>query len=170
MHIQLRYDRQKSIEFLLYVSARCSDMYTALKILYFADKDHLSNYGRLMCDEAYDALKHGPVPIGAYEILRMAKGESSFPPETEVTSALRVSEDNKIEPLRDCNDDLMSESERESLDRCIEQYGAMSFDELKRQSHDAAYEAASGDDRMPTCEIVNSLPDGELIWDYLIGE
>lgn len=171
MDVKLRFDRQKCVELILYVSSRCPDMYKLLKILYFADKEHLNEYGRLMCDDNYEAMKHGPVPIGAYEILRMAKGDSVFPPETDVTSAITVSEDNSVKPSRDYNDELISESEIECLDLSIEKYGEMSFQELKELSHqDEAYRSASEDDKMPIREIVMSLPDGQDVWDYLTGE
>ena len=45
---RLRLDPRKALEVLLYVVRSCHDMYTALKVIYFADRLHLERYGRLI--------------------------------------------------------------------------------------------------------------------------
>lgn len=50
-----------------------TDLHTMLKSCYFADKDHLNQYGRPIFGATYRAMRFGPVPLEIYE---MAKGES----------------------------------------------------------------------------------------------
>lgn len=48
MGIVFKFDAEKAVEVLLYIAEKCPDVYKALKVLYFADKDHLAQYGRLI--------------------------------------------------------------------------------------------------------------------------
>jgi hypothetical protein len=46
------------------------DFHTVLKVLFFADVNHLNNYGRPIVGDDYVALPHGPVPQTTYDILK----------------------------------------------------------------------------------------------------
>jgi hypothetical protein len=46
-----KFDAEKTIETLLYITAQVHNTYNALKVLYFADKDHLTRYGRLISND-----------------------------------------------------------------------------------------------------------------------
>lgn len=167
MSIRPIFDAEKAIEVLLYITKRCPDTYTALKVLYFADKDHLSKYGRLICDDTYMAMAKGPVPSGVYNLIKYVRGDSfywDFP----VPDVFTVQDDYTISPKRKANLDLLSESEMECLDKAIEEYGHLSFDELVALSHDDdAHKSSDRNDRIPIEAIVKSLQNGELLLDYL---
>jgi hypothetical protein len=60
-----RFDAHKALEVILYVAGSVPDMYRALKVLYFADREHLGRYGRLICGDTYVAMRLGPVPSGS---------------------------------------------------------------------------------------------------------
>ena len=70
------FDPEKGIEVLLYIADKTKDIYKILKILYFADKLHLSKYGRFISGDYYIAMKHGPVPSRSYDIIKIARGEN----------------------------------------------------------------------------------------------
>jgi uncharacterized phage-associated protein len=156
----------KAIEVLLYITQRQQDMYTALKVLYFADKAHLSQYGRFICGESYVAMSHGPVPSGTYDIIKYVRGDGWCLSNNAAQACFRVS-DNQIAPLRDPNLDMLSASDIECLDAAIEHYGHLSFSELRRQSHDKAYQSADKNDFISVESIAQSLPDGDLLLEYL---
>ncbi|MEK7221817.1 MAG: Panacea domain-containing protein, partial [Nitrospirota bacterium] len=61
-----RFDPDKAIQAILFVarSITGATFHQISKIIYFADKDHLQKYGRLICGDSYVAMKHGPVPSG----------------------------------------------------------------------------------------------------------
>lgn len=42
------------------------DYIKLFKILYFAQRDHLAKYGKVIVDDSFRALKHGPVPTYTY--------------------------------------------------------------------------------------------------------
>lgn len=54
------------------------DLHTLLKSCYFADKQHLNEFGRPIFGATYRAMRFGPVPLEIYE---MAKGEALWLPE-----------------------------------------------------------------------------------------
>src|SRR2546425_8378444 len=66
-----RFDAEKGLEVLLYVSNRIANknIYWVLKAPYFADKYHLEAGGRFICGDHYIAMKSGPVPSGLYDIV-----------------------------------------------------------------------------------------------------
>lgn len=166
MSIRRRFDTEKAIEVLLFIAERSSNMYHALKILYFADLDHLAKYGRLICNDNYIAMNNGPVPSGVYDLVKYARGDGYSCQNIDIINALNV-RGYKLIPVRSANLDLLSESEIECLDAAIAQYGNMSFGELKRRSHDAAYKAADENDFIPIEAIVGMLPDSESLLKYL---
>ena len=155
MSILGQFNKEKAIELLLYVTRRCSDMYTALKVIYFADKDHLSKYGRSISCDRYVAMRHGPVPSGLYDMIKDVRDNHIEP------TAFRIENGNKIYPLREPELDLLSETDIEILDESMEQYGSMSFSKLKRQSHDAAHKAADQNDFIPAEAFIKSVPGGD---------
>jgi uncharacterized phage-associated protein len=161
---------EKAIEVLLYVAERVPDTYTALKILYFADKDHLAKYGRLISGDSYVAMRLGPVPSGTYDLVKHVRGNGfcwiDMPiPISEVFS---VQEDHTIILHRKANCDLLSESDIECLDAAIEKYGHLSFGQLKRISHnDDAWKRSDQNDFIQLETIAKTLPDGDLLVDYL---
>jgi len=164
-----RFDLRKAIESILYVAQRNSDTYTILKILYFADKKHFARYGRSIYGDIYVAMRHGPVPSGAYDIIKYIRGDGGFYRPELGEKPFEV-EDNDILPLRPANTAFLSESEIECLDDAIEQYGSLSFKELRGLSHsDPAYMESDENDIIPVEKIVENLPNGEVLLDYLRG-
>ena len=51
------------------------DYIKLFKILYFAQQDHLVRYGKVIVDESFRAVKHGPVPTYTYKALQIAEGK-----------------------------------------------------------------------------------------------
>ena len=161
-----KFDIEKTIEVILYIAQRCPDMYTALKVLYFADKEHLAKYGRLISGDTYVAMSHGPVPSGAYDLVKYARKDGVLWTNIPLDKAFTV-RGNNIVPLREANTDYLSESDIESLNSAIEKYGTLSFSKLRQLSHDNAYKAADRNDFISLDAIAGTLPGGDLLTDYL---
>lgn len=169
MSIRYRFDAEKAIEVLLYVAQRCPDMYTALKVLYFADKRHLARYGRFICGDRYVAMSHGPVPSNIYDLVKYVRGDGFCVTDLPVHEAFRM-EGYSIVPLRAPRLDLLSESDVECLTSAIEELGHLHFLELQKRSHrEQAFQEADRNDFMSVEGIARSLPDGELLLDYLLN-
>ena len=165
--IKQRLDRQKAVEVLLYVTKSVANMYSALKVLYFADRRHLAKYGRLIYGDGYVAMSHGPVPSAAYDIIKAARGDGFCPIPAASQEFFRVDEHHHITALRAPDLDQLSESDRECLDTAIREYGHLEFNTLKEKSHDQAFLSADQNDFIPIEAIVSSLPEPDLLLDYL---
>lgn len=164
----LKFDAEKTIEVILYVSklAPVPDIYHVLKIMYFSDKEHLQEYGRLICNDSYIAMLHGPVPSGAYDIVKSVRGDGYSRAESKAKESFQVLDD-KIFPSRDANQALLSESEEKCLNDAIKTYGALSFDKLRKLSHDKAFKSVDQNDRISIEAIAETLKDGRLIIEHL---
>lgn len=130
------FDRQSAIETILYLASHSKKptFHRISKLLYFADRDHLSRYGRLICGDHYVAMKHGPVPSGVYDILKYIQGTgtNAFP---EAKDAFTIHDIYRVVALRQPDLEWLSDSDIECLDRSIAEYGEKSFDELTDISH-----------------------------------
>lgn len=167
MSLRDQFDAEKAIEVLLYVAAKCPDTYTALKVLYFADKAHLAQYGRLICGDIYVAMDHGPVPSGAYDLVKYARGDSFCWANVPVADAFCV-QGYAIIPKRAADLEWLSESDIECLDAAIAEYGHLSFLQLRQISHrDPAFKESDHNSLIPLDAIVRSLPNSRALLDYL---
>ena len=166
MSIRYKFNAEKAIEVLLYIAEKSNNIYNVLKVLYFADKEHLAKYGRLICGDSYVAMSHGPVPSGAYDLIKYARGDGFCQTDVPITGVFTI-QGRTIVPRRKANLDLLSESDMECLDAAIGRYGDLPFSQLKRLSHDKAYEAADENDFIPLEAIVRTLPNGDLLLDYI---
>lgn len=161
-----RFDAEKAVEVILYIAHTSPNMYNALKVLYFADKDHLSKHGRQLCGDQYVAMSHGPVPSGAYDLVKYARGDGCMFVDLPLEEAFHLERYN-ITPHREPNLELLSESDIECLDAAIEHYGHLPFGELKKLSHDDAFKSADENDFISLEVIIDTLDDGELLLEYL---
>lgn len=116
------------------------------KVFFFADREHLLDWGRPISGDRYVAMEHGPVPSGIYNLV---KNDFGMPDELLDLMRDRIlfeSEHNKIHLF--ANDEkldfsALSGSDMEYLADLLTTYGNMSFGKLREISHrDAAYEAA----------------------------
>ncbi len=166
MSIRRRPNITKALQVLLYVTREVPDMYRALKVIYFADKQHLQEYGRFIYGDYYAALQHGPVPSLAYDIVKQVRGDGSYvAPGAEEYLSMNGTD---IIAHRDPDIDLLSESDVECLDEAIEQYGNMSFPQLREISHeDEAFQSADQNGFMSLVTVAKSLPNSDELLEYL---
>lgn len=129
----------KYIEVALYILEKTKgvDLYHLFKIMYFADRAHLAEWGCRITDDNYHALPHGPVPTKLYDeikngvlknCIRNAGGDAS----------------NFLLAKRSPDMNYLSVSNIEALDLSIKENVNLSFNQLISKSHDSAYNEASG--------------------------
>lgn len=165
----LRFDSEKAIEMILYVAARLpqpSRFYIA-KIFYFADQQHLNDYGRFLCDDQYVAMKNGPVPSNIYDILKGVAGEARA---TDHAKASLSVEGRTVTGLRAPMLDQLSPSEIECLDAAIATYGACKFGELSEKSHDSAWQSADENDFISVEDLLNLTQKPAQTREYWLGQ
>lgn len=169
--LKTSFNALKALAAILYVACRHKDVsfHTLSKVLYFADRESLHQYGRTICGDSYIAMKHGPVPSGVYDMLKAVRGDDQ-PWHSEYKRFCQAFEVNgRYSIVAKAEPDLryLSKSDRECLDQAIEQYGQMSFGRLTQASHDKAWKAADENDAITLETIVQTLPDGEALMEHL---
>jgi len=140
MGIIHHFDKEKAIESILFIAERDKDLYRIMKLFYLADKLHLQRYGRLIAGDIYFAMKSGPVPSESYDLLKKVKGYQGK--KHGITDLGFLLNYYTVKPQRDFDPDLLSESEMECLTDTMNEYGHLSSADLKKASHDEAYEKA----------------------------
>ena len=167
-----QFEADKALEAILYTAVSIPEpsYHSISKILYFADQRHLSEVGRLLFGDSYVAMKHGPVPSGAYDMMKWAKspdlgGHRGIP--ERITGALRIANNHHVTPLRKPDLGYLSRTDREALDWSIAKYGEKSFDELTAASHDAAWESAAENEFVELAAIVAMQPNADELAEHL---
>jgi uncharacterized phage-associated protein len=146
-----------------------ANVYNVLKCLWFADRDHLERFGRQIYGETYFAPEHGPVPSGAYDIVKYVAGrlklwDLHFPEALECVEANAT----EIAAKRRPDLDLLSKSEIACLTEAARKYGGLSFRELKALSHQSeAFKNADLNGEISLTDVVNELPSGQAVLEHM---
>jgi len=117
--------------------------YDIVKSLFFADRSHLNRYGRLITNDNYIAMKHGPVPSLGYDLLKSDDvvlndfGISELPwTMSKGKKGVNYFSDSQIKDF----DELLSESDQEALDSAVTTVSSLSFGQIRKLTHeDNAY-------------------------------
>ena len=169
--VNLNRKYRKALESLVYIANKDHRQYWILKTIYFADKIHLKRYGRQIFEDSYRAMKQGPVPSLAYDIVKAVRGDGWFVfDKPSPKTALQVPDRYTILPLRGPEAQLLSQSDVECIDYAYNQVKDLSFSELKRLSHDEAYKAVDEDEEMTIESIIGTLANSDEIIDYRRGD
>lgn len=135
--------KEKILELLLYLAHKRpnADQYQTVKFFYLADKAHLNRYGRPITYEQYWALPYGPV---ASNTLNLLKGNQSalraFGLKSVDELPVKLEKLDKIifvsSPRRPVNYDVFSKSDIAVFDEVLKEFGAKSFNELYKLTHE----------------------------------
>ncbi|MBB2951966.1 Panacea domain-containing protein [Sphingobacterium sp. JUb56] len=140
--MNFKIDRSKSINSMLYIIGILqdrgidSDIHKVMKLMYFADREHLVTYGFPITGDTYLKLQYGPVP-----------SFSNYVANDEITDFKGIiSRSGKIlnKNVEPDLDDL-SESEIECLENSVKTFSSYNFTELTDISHDFAYNTSEWD-------------------------
>lgn len=170
----IQFRPEQALELILYVVKRLPhpSFHSVSKVLYFADRQHLSRYGSLLSGDTYVAMRYGPVPSGIYNLLKAAAGRRELLIPAHwfelVSHALTVEGKHRLKALRDENPDAISTAQRVCLDVSIKENGRLGFERLIRKSHDAAWKSADQNEMMELAEIAKTLPNGKEVLPYLV--
>jgi uncharacterized phage-associated protein len=168
------YDPEKVVHSLVYIAQKLGgvvDTYKALKIVFFADKRHLERYGRLIFGDTYIAMDHGPVPSGAYDVVKYVRGTAVWcKPHPLAKKALQAKGMNII-PLIEADLDVFSDSDLMCLDEAIEECRHLAFKELRKKSHeDPAFKKSNTNSEITIEAIAGTLSNGAAILEYVHGQ
>ena len=172
VHIK-HFDRDKALEAILFIagSLRNPTFHSISKMFYLSDKLHLQKYGRLICGDRYVAMEYGPVPSAVYGMMKVAAKDESKSIDVDwdeiIQEALDVRQGREIIAKRECDIDMLAESEIECIRQTIAKYGSMSFGQLTDITHDSAWNATDDNQPIPLEAIVATLPNAAEVAGYL---
>ena len=145
--MNVQFDKIKTLNALLYVANRVQrrDFHKIFKIIYFADRQHLADWGRPITGDTYIAMDAGPVPSRLYDMLKMVRGDSYLPDTEGLGGYFQVENWMYVRPLKDADLNKLSANEQEALSEAIQKYAGLSYDEIKEKSHDVAWRSTARD-------------------------
>ena len=145
--MNVQFDKEKTLNALLYVANRVQrkDFHKIFKIIYFADRQHLADWGRPITGDTYIAMEAGPVPSRLYDMMKIVRGDSYMPDSEGLGKYFQIDNWMYVNPLVDADPNKLSSNELEVLDACIAKYSSLSYDEIKEKSHDVAWRSTARD-------------------------
>lgn len=165
------FNKDVAMNAILYIAeniGKKKDMHKIFKTLYFADKYHLSEYGRSITGDNYIAMDYGPVPSKIADIFKAVRGDSYFPA-GDLEKYFRFVNRYIIEPKLKADMDYLSESDIECLDKAIDYCKDKSFKDLTSASHDYAWQSTTKNERMDVGDILRECGDSEEYIEYING-
>lgn len=140
-----QFDADKAIAAISFlVRETNATMYSVLKMLYLADKAHLEQHGRFITGDHYVAMKQGPVPSCAYNMIKHVRGEDCRRQGDEVATKY-LSCDPKTHEIaikKMPSLDELSESDVECLTEIAGIYRRVGPWAVRDMAHDGAWEKA----------------------------
>jgi len=128
------------------------DIHKVFKILYFADRYHLVNYGRSITKDTYHAMDFGGVPSEIYDVFKIVRGDrKAYSELVGFEGSFKFISKMEVTPIEKPDLDELSASEIESLDKSIKENKDLNFSQLKEKSHDKAWK-----------EAYNNMPDSPI--------
>lgn len=134
--IHFRNNASKSLEVILWFAQKRPgiDFHAILKLLFFADKEHLNQHGRPIVGGAYNALPYGPVSQPTYDILKRdplaleVLGVHEDPP-------FVVKGNYCVHGTRGPDLRKLSRTDLQALEKVWAEYGKLGFNALTEESH-----------------------------------
>ena len=145
------------------------DIHKVFKILYFADKEHLANYGRPITGDVYIAMKHGPVPSFIYDVIKARRGDGCYSEDfKEIFNAIDIISQYTVSAKEKSDLEELSKSDLDCLLKAIKENESINFSELTEKSHDKAWDASDRDDIIDTIEIAKAGGANKEMIKYII--
>ena len=150
MPVRFAFQFSKAHAAFLYLASKGLPEFTkgkACKLLFLADKHHLVRNGRPVTGDRYAAMEHGPVPSQMKNLLdEVEKGSPVSAESITLASSLQLDRSfqyPRITATKQPDLEELSESDIESLEAVIRQFGQKTFTELRAITHEMpAYDRA----------------------------
>lgn len=141
--IHFKFDAEKLVQALAFFASRgVNDLDTlkAVKLLYFADREHLLKYGRTIIGDDYYCMKNGPIPTNALSQIQDAVSANPTGDHDalfdEYFTIDRAPAYPRLVPRKDPDMDVFSATDVEVLTNVVEKYGDKSAWTLRNLTHD----------------------------------
>lgn len=170
-----QFNLEVALEAILYLISKGKPLtrYYLLKMIYYADRKHLFDYGAPITGDSFYAMEHGPVPSRAYDLVKVVTGEENrFIDQNVQQNAIETfgynAENQRLFQKRQPNLDYLSPSALESLDWAFNHLQNKSFGEIKEETHKhSGYRNLDVNDQMSYWDIILDSDNAEALREYL---
>lgn len=153
---------------LLYILKNCKDkrdVYSIVKTAYYAQREHFVEYGTPLYRDSIIAMKFGPVPSVIYNVLRLARGDSSVLAYSNCDLGIAQSgirfENEDFYPIAEPDLDYLSESDIKCLNDAIDKVSSMDFSMIVNDTHEAEWKRVfNGRSKNKVMNNLNIAKDG----------
>lgn len=150
----MQFDPRKAIAAIGYIAQQTgAELYYVMKMLYLADKKHLSKYGRTIAGDEYAAMSKGPVPKNSYDLCKFLRGERRYYDRMpDAKKFIELSSDHQFKLLEEPEISQLSRSDIRCLDEISKIYDSgrgrrKIFDDSHDEVWKAAWDAAQARDQ-----------------------
>lgn len=152
------FNLEKSLQAVLYVAngLQRKDFHKIFKILYFADREHVSKCGRFITGDTYVRMEYGPVPSSIYNLLK----HNEYPNLFNIKGYI-------VTPKTEADTSYLSASDVHELDDAIERYGSLDMSVLTELSHGFAWNSAAKNGYMSVENILKESGNDKEYIDYI---
>ncbi|MFK7030681.1 Panacea domain-containing protein [Flavobacterium oreochromis] len=143
------------------------DFHKIFKILYFSDRDHISEYGRSITGDTYIAMQDGPVPSKIYDILKSVRGDGYFKDNGKFSKLFEIEKWDLVFPKEEPNLKSLSKTDIEMINNALSKYGDLTWDEVREKSHDYAWSNTALNTPISIDNLVFETGNNEDYLDYI---
>lgn len=137
MTVMGNFSEDKALAAILFLANREGkiDLYALLKTIYYADKNHLHDWGRTITGDGYAKMDCGPVPSKTYYMLKSVRGDGFWRTRKNLKRFFEFLDNNTIKPLAKPDIKKLSETDLKALQESFNIRGRKSFKELYDEAH-----------------------------------
>lgn len=138
MKMLLEFDYKKATQAINYLTKREGgkiDKLKLIKLIYLAERYHLRRYGRPVVNDAYFAMRLGPVASSVKDITDFSSYLDTEEKEYASKYLTRGVQDDTIVSIADTDNDIFSKSELEALDFAYGEFGDCAASVLVNITH-----------------------------------
>lgn len=149
MALRFQFNEQKGTEALTYMAEKWPNItiFYASKVLFFAEKRHLNEYGRPIVADTFIAMPNGPVPSTLYDFIKGNLANAGDP--DGFRDAIDASDHPRLRARREFDRSVLSETDIECIDAAIDFCRPKGFGHLSGLTHrDRAWADANANSAM----------------------
>lgn len=158
-----------SMLYILELAKNGLDRHKLFKIIYFAERSHLAQYGQQITEDHYVAMKYGPVPSAGYRFIQILDGDQYLQDYFKAVSKyLTLQGKTKVAGKILADRDELSETAIEHLLASYKENILLSFKYLTDKSYDLAWNSVKErNSKMSVIDMARAANANKVVLNYL---
>lgn len=167
------FDYEKATQALLYVVVELKNpgFHQTFKVLYFAEREYLREWGNTLLGDNFVKMTDGPVPSFTYNMVKAAANRDhghSLSKEAVAYAKEHIGVDGRnLYALQRPDLNYLAETERVCLDHAIELCKNVGYGGIREMSHDTAWQSAEMKKPLDSLRIAEAGGADEIALSFL---